>query len=511
MIRTSAAYRQSIRADRDIHVAGERVADVTTHPAFRGAVDLRGRIHDLSHDPAHRAALTLQRGGEVQVLANALPYDQADWWAKRRASDRVMEAVGGIALRSGDETLGEMWSLLDAAPALSAIDPRFDANIARHVARVVQQDLFHVTASTDPKGNRALPPEAQADPDMRLHVLRETDAGLILRGAKFVTAAPYANQAFVKPALAQWGDTAQSAYAVGVICDLNAPGLRFVCRSPLAGRVAPEDAPLAARFDEIEALVIFDDVLVPWEDVIFYRHVRSAQILRASQHRYSAFGFVQRLERFADLLIGVALFNLRQTGLDGHQGVQEKLAQLAVWREGINAHLTAAITLAEASPGGLMMPNQSLLYAGRVLAVSQLPAMIHLARELCGGQIGLTPDAASFAAPETAPWLAKYYTLNPEWQAEDRRRLMAFAHDLIVSDHAGHRLCFQQFAQGPGFAHLAAVYRNFDWDGPLALVQQAAGLSDRVLGPATRRCADSDVSRWFSTQSPRSEPRYDPA
>ena len=107
------------------------------------------------------------------------------------------------------------------------------------------------------------------------------------------------------------------------------------------------------------------------------------------------------------------------------------------------------------------MPNQSLLYTGRVLACSQLPTMMHIARELCGGQICVTPDHATFETPETAPWLEKFYTVNENWAAEDRRKLLAFARDLLNSDYAGHRLTFQLFAQSPPFAHLAAVYRDF--------------------------------------------------
>ena len=132
-----------------------------------------------------------------------------------------------------------------------------------------------------------------------------------------------------------------------------------------------------------------------------------------------------------------------RTGLDKQQAVQEKLAQLAVYREGINAHLTASIALAEPSPAGLLMPNQSLLYAGRVLACSQLHEMMHIARELCGGQICITPDKASFDAPETKPWLDKYYSVNERWVAEDRRKLLALARDMLNSDYAGHRLTFQ--------------------------------------------------------------------
>lgn len=509
MIRTGADYLESIRDGREVWIDGERVRDVPTHPMFKPLVDIRARIYDMQGAAATRDIMTFTEDGEVNAIANKLPITQGDWWDKRRATDCVLEDIGGVVTRVGDETVGEMWSLFDGQDILNEVDPRFSTNIRKHIDRVLHTDPFHVSANTDPKGDRSKPPQAQ-DPDMLLHVVRETDAGLIVRGAKFETAAAYANQAFTKPTIANWGDDALSDYAVGFICDLGSPGLRFICRSGFAGRRPIADHPVSGRFDEVDALVIFDDVLIPWENVLFYRHTRAAMFMRATLHRYSAFAFVQRILKFADMLIGAALFNVRQTGLDTQQGVQEKLAKLAVYREGINAHLTAAITLAERSPAGLMMPNQSLLYAGRVLACSQLHEVMHIARELCGGQIGLTPDAASFAAPELQPWLAKYYTVNEDWVADDRRKLLAFARDILNSDYAGHRLTFQLFAQSPPFAHLAAVYRNFDWDGPLDFVKKSAGLSDRVLGRTTRTPGDSAVSRWFDTGPRRRDAAPDP-
>jgi 4-hydroxyphenylacetate 3-monooxygenase len=107
--------------------------------------------------------------------------------------------------------------------------------------------------------------------------------------------------------------------------------------------------------------------------------------------------------------------------------------------------------------------------------------MVHLARELCGGQICVTPDAAAFADPESGPWLEKFYSVNESWSAQDRRKLLAFARDLMNSDYAGHRLTFQLFAQSPPFAHLNAVYNNFDFSGPLEFVRKSAGLSDKVM------------------------------
>jgi 4-hydroxyphenylacetate 3-monooxygenase len=502
MIRTGQEYRDSIRGTREIYMNGERVKDVTSHPMFKPIVDIRARIYDMQHEAATRDLMTMRDGDDVNAVGNALPYSQEDWWAKRRASDLVMEEVGGIVTRVGDETVGEMWSLYDGQDVLNEVDPQFSQNIKTHIHKVLREDPFHVSANTDPKGDRSKAPQDQ-DPDMLLHVVKETDEGIIVRGAKFETAAAYANQAFTKPTIANWGDAALSDYAVGFICDLNSPNLKFICRGGFAGasggcpRADQQDYPLANKFDEVDTMVIFDNVLIPWENVLFYRHTRAAAFIRATLHRYSAFAFVQRTLKLADMMIGAALFNARQTGLEKQPAVQEKLSRLAIWRENINAHLTAAITLAEESPAGLMMPNQSLLFTGRCAALNQLNEMMHIARELCGGQICVTPNMGSFTAPDTKPWMDKYYTINDEWQAEDRRKLLAYARDLLNSDYAGHRLTFQLFAQSAPFAQMGAVYRNFDWEATLDFVQKSANLSDNVRAPRDRPAGDPSVQQWF--------------
>jgi 4-hydroxyphenylacetate 3-monooxygenase len=481
MIWTGGEYRESIRDGREVWVNGERVADVPTHPMFKPLVDIRARIYDMAHEVATRDIMTTfdQNSGERFAVGLQLPRTREDWQAKRRAVDTVMDDIGGVVTRVGDETVGEMWSLYDGQDVLNEIDPTFAENIRRHVDGAAKRDPFHVSANTDPKGDRSKRPQEQ-DPDMLLHVVKETDGGIVVKGAKFETAAAYANQAFVKPTIANWGDSELSEYAVGFIAHMGAPGMKHICRTGFARRAPREDYPLSNRFDEVDTLIIFDNVHILWEDVLFYRHTRAASYIRATLHRYSAFSFVQRILRYADMMLGTAMYNARQTGLEKQQAVQEKLAALAVYREGINAFLTAAIAEAEESPGGLLMPNQSLLYAGRVHACSGLAEMMHTTRDLCGGQICVTPDFASFTNPETEPWLQKFYTINENWQAEDRRRLLAYARDLLNSDYAGHRLTFQLFAQSPPFAHLLAVYHNFDFAESMRIVRESAGLSEQV-------------------------------
>jgi 4-hydroxyphenylacetate 3-monooxygenase len=218
---------------------------------------------------------------------------------------------------------------------------------------VLNGDPFHVSANTDPKGDRSKPPQEQ-DPDMLLHVVKETDAGIVVRGAKYETAAAVCQSGLHQADHRQLG---QCQALVGLRGRVRLrPGLaRAQIHLPhRIRRGAPaEDYPLANRFDEVDALVIFDDVLIPWENVLFYRHTKAAMFIRATLA--PLFGVCLRAAeseagRHDDRRGAV---QCRQTGLDKQQAVQEKLAELAVYREGINAHLTASIALAEKQSGGI--------------------------------------------------------------------------------------------------------------------------------------------------------------
>lgn len=483
MLRTGEQYREGIRDGREVWIEGERVKDVTRHPAFKPIVEVKARMYDMAHEAEHRDVMSYEENGQRNSILLKLPTQQKDWQDKWAALDAFLNDIRGVVTRVGDETIGEMWSLHDGRDVLNKIDPRFAQNIDRHIDKVLADDLFHVSANTDPKGDRSKRPQDQ-DPDMMVHVVKETDKGIVIRGAKYETAAAYADQAFLKPTVGAWADDKLSDYAVGCIVKMGAKGVKHICRGGFAGRGSAEDYPIANRLDEVDTLMVLDDVLIPWEDVFFYRFTEGARFIRSTLHRYSAFPYVLRVLYTADLMIGAAMWNCRQTGLDKLQSVREKLADLVVYREGINAHLTASIALAQKSPGDLLMPHQSILYAGRVLACSQLPAMMHIARELCGGQLCVTPNFATFQGEGTRAWMDKFYSLNDNWQADDRRKLLAFARDLLNSDTAGHRLTFVQFAQAPHFNHLAAVYNSFDFSGPLDFVKKAADLSDRIDAPA---------------------------
>ena len=207
MLRTGDQYRDSIRDGREVWVDGKKVENVPNHPVFKPIVDIRARIYDMAHENEFSKKLTYQdeSNGEKNCIGSKLPKTQNDWLAKREAIKTIMYEIGAVVTRVGDETAGEMWSLYDGTDILNEVDPRFGENIADHIQKVLKSDIFHVSANTDPKGDRSKLPQDQ-DPDMLLHAVKETDEGIVVRGAKYETAAAYANQAFVKPTIANWGD-----------------------------------------------------------------------------------------------------------------------------------------------------------------------------------------------------------------------------------------------------------------------------------------------------------------
>ena len=250
---------------------------------------------------------------------------------------------------------------------------------------------------------------------MLLHVVSETDAGIVVRGAKYETAAAYANQAFIKPTIANWGNEELSDYARRLHLRPGRAGPEIICRTGFAGRAPIDDYPLANRFDEVDTLVdlrrrpdpLGERPLLP-PHAAAHLHPRDAAPLLRLRLRAAQPAARRHADRRG------ALQRRARPGSTSSRPCRRSSRSSPCYREGINAHLTAAIALAETSPAGLLMPNQSLLYTGRVLACSQLHEMMHIARELCGGQICVTPDAATFEAPETRPWLEKFYSRQRE-------------------------------------------------------------------------------------------------
>jgi len=476
---TGSDYRASLDDGRKVWIGGERVESVARHPAFAPMVDAVAKIYDLHHDPEFRDVMTFalpdgSRGSRFYKI----PESREDLTLRRQMTTAVLREVCPTMDRFGDETVSPLFVIADRGDLFDRFDPRYRANGIAWLDRLQRDNLFMTSGNTDPKGDRSKQPFEQDDPDLYLRVVKETDAGIVICGAKFETGAPYAHVAFVKPTVGNWVEQNRD-YAVACIVKLNSPGVRHICRMPLTANGAANaeirDHPLSARFDEIDTLIVFDHVLIPWEDVIFSREPELAALMRSEFARWAAQGYLTRSLSKADMLVGTALLYAGQVGTIDAPATRSKISQLMMFKQTIEAFLIAAETACQPSRSGYAMPNQAIQNAGRIYCSQTYGQMVQHLRELIGGQPVMLPDHAMLDHPEIGADIRKYFTVGRHGAA-DRLRVMHLARELTASAYAGRVQAYQLFAETPIFAQEAALYATYDREGSLGRARRLAGL-----------------------------------
>jgi 4-hydroxyphenylacetate 3-monooxygenase len=475
---TGIDYRKSLRDQRKVWIGGEAVDDVATHPAFRPMVDAIAGIYDLHHDPECRDLMTfaLPDGGRGSRFYK-IPASREDLAARRHMTATILDRICPTMDRFGDETVTPLFVMIDRRALLDRFDTRYYAAASGWLARLQRDNLFMTSGNTDPKGDRSKQPFEQDDPDHYLRVVKETDAGIVVRGAKFETGAPYAHVACVKPTVGAWVEENRD-YAVSAIVPLNAPGVRHICRAPLQrASEDPFDRPLSARFDEIDTLIVFDDVFLPWENVIFSRQPELAALIRSDLARWAAQGFLIRCQAKADLLVGAALLTAEQSGTLGIPAIRSKVSQLMMFKQAIDAFLIGGEAACETTESGFAIPNQAMQNAGRVFCSQSYGPMVQILREIAGGQAVMLPDRRSLESPDVGPDVEKYFRVGAV-DARTRLRTLALVAELSSSSYAGRMQAYQLFAESPIFAQEAALFATYDRGAATRRAAGIAGLAD---------------------------------
>ena len=458
-------YRRSLRDGRQVWIGGEKVEDVTTHRAFAPMVDAVAAIYDLHFVSAYSEQMTfaLPEGGRGSRFYK-IPESREELALRREMTLAILDTICPTMDRFGDETTSVLFVWSDRKDMLDKFDPRYHKAAEGWLHRLQRENLFLTSGNTDPKGDRSKGPHEQDDPDLYLRVVKETDAGIIIRGAKFETGAAYAHVACLKPTVGQWLE-ANRDYAVSCIVPLNAPGVKHICRAPLipggGSNADPRDRPLSARFDEVDTLMVFDDVLVPWDSVLFSRHTELAAMIRADLTWWSAHGYLTRCLAKADLLVGTALLVAEQSGTLSIPAIRSKISQLMMFKETIEGFLLGSESACETTARGYVRPNQAIQNAGRVYCSQTYSQMTHLLREISGGAVVMLPDRASFDSPETGPWVSKFFRVGKS-SADLRLRTLSLAAELSASNYAGRANAYQLFAETPVFAQENALFNTFN-------------------------------------------------
>ena len=241
---------------------------VADHPAFRNVVRSYAELYDMQHDPVHRDVLTYPSptSGEPVATSFLVPETQADLVKRRRAFKLWADRSFGMLGRTGDYLNSALMALASAQDWFAQADPAFGENIRRYYTKVREEDLLCTHTLIPPQANRAVSGSQQAGGSLMARIVREDDNGIVLRGARMLaTIGPLADELLVFPSTVLRNSPEDQGYSFACAVSNDTPGLRYLAREPLDYGRPRHDHPLGSRFEESDAVVVFDDVHVPYE------------------------------------------------------------------------------------------------------------------------------------------------------------------------------------------------------------------------------------------------------
>ncbi|MGD9765166.1 MAG: 4-hydroxyphenylacetate 3-hydroxylase N-terminal domain-containing protein [Candidatus Binatia bacterium] len=475
-LKTPAEYKQSLRDGRAVYYRGERVRDVTSHPAIGVAVEHAAIEYALAADPAHRelAVVEGERGAFSRYYQ--LPRTADDLRQRSQLVAASTRAAGTLVLLVKEIGTDALFALHLAAEAMAGRKwPQYRERVRAYHERCRDGDLAVAVAQTDAKGDRALGPAAQAHPDYYVRIVDERSDGIVVRGAKLHTSAiTNTNEVIVLPTRAL--GAADRAYAVAFALPVDTKGLTVIT-SPFGG--AKKDAfehPISARHKLTEALAVFDDVFVPKERVFLQGEVEYAGPLALGFVVYHRFTAVSYKLPLLELLVGAARAIAEYNGVDGAGHVREKLTRLATYHSTVAALIAQAAAACTIEPPGLAVPNALLTNIAKYVYASQYHAAVQMVQDIAGALLVTAPGVEDVRSEAIGPLVDKYLGGKAGVPTEHRLRMLNLISDITASDYGGYQEVLAVHAEGSLEAEKLQTYREYDFAGPVAYAKRLAGI-----------------------------------
>jgi len=451
-----------------LYIDGQRVEDPTTHPATRNMAHSLAGLYDLQHQPELQGVLTYEEGGGRYATSFMVPRTKEDL-AKIGEAHRIRANYSlGFLGRAPDYMNANVMAAGMGADYFATCTASgegkrdFAANMRRYYEFVRDNDLCLTHALTNPQVNRAKMASEMPDPYIALGVVEETEEGVVVRGARMMATLPIADEILVFPSTVLKENADKSRYAMGFAVPCNAPGLSFQCREPFDIGRDPEDHPLSSRFDEQDAFVIFDDVLVPWERVFLLYDVELANKAYAATDAvlHMAYQVVNLKIAKTEAFLGTAQSIVNAIGSGQFQHVQSKVAEIIILLELMKALEVAARDGATLNGYGVMTPARGPLDAARnyyPAAYARLPELLQF---LGASGIIMMPSKADREGP-LGPQIARYLQAGNA-TAEDRLKLFRLAWDMSMSSFGGRQSLYEKFFFGDPVRMHSALYEVYD-------------------------------------------------
>ena len=474
-IRTVEEYKESLRDGRRVYIRGEKVDDVTRHPVLGVTVNTVAQGFALtSHpDPEVRNLFTAPhpKTGELINRYFVTPRNPEDLANRTKMIQRSIELTGGLPFGKDIGT-----DCLNAAFVVAGMmgNKQYQENARNFLEYVRKKDLAMCGAVTCVKGDRSKEPSKQKHPDYYLHVVDKNKDGIVVKGAKIhITSAPVSNEIIVVPTRQMREN--EGNYAVSFAIPSNTKGVVFICRAGRGDWTEHEFHPDRPIRELTEAMIVFDNVFVPWDRVFLCGEWQFSMLLAytfATFHRFTAISYkVPAVEVMAGIAAAMAEYN----GLDKVGHIRDKLAEIAGYVETLRA-LANASAKDPVMYGDIAVPNPLITNMAKLHFASKYHEIMKLVQDICGGIIATTPDKKDWDNPDIHAYLEHYLGGSDKFPTEERLRMIHLAQRMACSHESAFHEVTTVHAEGSMATQMMMIMAESPFKKYKTMARVAAGI-----------------------------------
>jgi 4-hydroxyphenylacetate 3-monooxygenase len=445
---------------REIWYGDKKITrSVSEHPAFQGVAKSIAALYDMQLSPGLVDTMTYESPttGERVGVSFLQPRTREDLVKRTAMMKAWAEYSGGVLGRTADYLNSSVMAMAAAKEFFGREGRDYASNIEKYYEHVRENDLLLTHTLINPQTNRSIGPSKQADPFVAARVVEKTPEGVVIRGARMLATLPMADEIMVFPSTVIRSGQDDAPYSVAFALPVSTRGLKFICRESFASDSA-YDHPLASRFDEQDAVVVFDDVLVPWERVFIMedpeRSNKSSEATDAIV--FMAHQATVREAAKAEFAAGLVTLVAETIGADQFPQVQEKISEVLLIAETMKAFLVASEANAKVNRWGLMTPDYIPINSARNLWPRVAPTLATVLKQIgASGLMAIPPEDVldSSARPD----VDKYYQAKLA-DGEERVRLFKLAWDFAGSSFGGRQDLYEKFFFGDPVRMASAYY-----------------------------------------------------
>lgn len=464
-VRNGKKYLKDLeRTRREVWIGGKKViGKITEHPAFSGIAHSMAALYDMQTDEALINEMTYRSpdSGERVGMSFLQPKTRSDLAKRRRMMELWANYSGGFLGRTPDYLNSDIMAMASAWKFFALGGKEFGENIRNYYSYVRENDLLMTHTLINPQANRALSLAKQSDPFLAARIVENRPDGVIVRGARMLATFPMADEIIVFPSTVIRSGAEDRPYAMAFAIPVSTKGLKFICREPLSHPSA-FDHPMSHAFDEQDAVVVFDDVMVPRERIFLLEDPERANKLHEATDAVVHMSHQVAVRDVAktSFFLGLMSLMVDAIGIDQFQHVQEKVAKTIMVLESMRALLHSSEAEGKRNKWGIMTPEFRYLNVARNLYPRLYPSIREMIQQLGASGLMALPTKDDMDS-EIRKYIDRYY-VGRNSTAEEKISLFKLAWDVAGSSFGSRQELYERFFFGDPVRMAGALYNWYD-------------------------------------------------